>query len=100
MCDFSFQLNGSAWIGENYCLSFAFLLMLRQTMVTPKKFLENAGGIILGQYRTSNNISAFRVSSSKFPDSNIVLVDTPAFNDTDRADVEVLNLLADWLNET
>lgn len=43
-------------------------------------------------------ISAFRVSAAKFSDSNIVLVDTPAFNDAGIPDVETLNMLSAWLN--
>ena len=29
-----------------------------------------------------------------------MLVDTPGFNDTHRTDIEVLNLLADWMKHS
>jgi len=31
---------------------------------------------------------------------NIVLVDTPGFDNTDKTDREILNMIADWLTHT
>jgi GTPase Era involved in 16S rRNA processing len=40
------------------------------------------------------------LDSSRTTDFDIVFVDTPGFDDTNKTDVEVLEMLADWLNKT
>jgi predicted GTPase len=32
--------------------------------------------------------------------SNLVLVDTPGFDDTNKADTEILTMISDWLEKT
>ena len=36
----------------------------------------------------------------QFFDINVVFVDTPGFDDTHKSDVEILTMIADWLNTT
>jgi hypothetical protein len=36
----------------------------------------------------------------QFVDINVVFVDTPGFDDTYKSDVEILAMIADWLNTT
>jgi hypothetical protein len=33
-------------------------------------------------------------------DLDVLFVDTPGFDDTNKSDVEILNLIADWLKKT
>jgi len=40
------------------------------------------------------------VDSFERTDFDIVFVDTPGFDDTNKTDVEILEMLADWLNKT
>jgi hypothetical protein len=69
-------------------------------------FLEIAAGTrVVGRASSEHpntGISAFRLSVPTFPDSNIVLVNTPAFNDSDtgRTDIEILRIISGWLNHT
>jgi hypothetical protein len=69
-------------------------------------FLEIAAGTrVVGRASSEHpntGISAFRLSVPTFPDSNIVLVNTPAFNDSDtgKPDIEILRILSGWLNHT
>ncbi|KXN84719.1 hypothetical protein AN958_12146 [Leucoagaricus sp. SymC.cos] len=45
------------------------------------------------------DIQATRVRHEKYGD-NIVLVDTPGFDDTLRSDMEILTMISDWLEKT
>jgi energy-coupling factor transporter ATP-binding protein EcfA2 len=67
-------------------------------------FLEIAAGTkVVGRASSEHpntGISAFRLSVPTFPDSNIVLVNTPAFNDTGKPDIEILRIISGWLNHT
>jgi GTPase Era involved in 16S rRNA processing len=40
------------------------------------------------------------VDSYETTDFDIVFVDTPGFDDTNKSDVEILEMLADWLHKT
>lgn len=40
------------------------------------------------------------VDSFERTDFDIVFVDTPGFDDTNKTDVEILEMLADWLTKT
>ncbi|KAF8803880.1 hypothetical protein BYT27DRAFT_7171338 [Phlegmacium glaucopus] len=42
-------------------------------------------------------ISTIRISSPILVDSDIVFVDTPGFDHTNKTDIEVLKMVADWL---
>ncbi|KAI6095006.1 P-loop containing nucleoside triphosphate hydrolase protein [Pisolithus croceorrhizus] len=42
--------------------------------------------------------SEIKATRLKFEESNVVLVDTPGFNDTKKSDLDILNLISDWLN--
>lgn len=97
--DFSLQFNGSTGIGKNYCT----LNLLAEVEVDydHEKFIEIAGGTRgIVNHQNTTDISAFKVSVSNFRDSNIVLVDVPTFNDTDKPDIEILQTISDWLNQT
>jgi hypothetical protein len=62
-----------------------------------------AGTKVVGRASSEHpntGISAFRLSVPTFPDSNIVLVNTPAFNDTGKPDIEILRIISGWLNHT
>jgi GTP-binding protein EngB required for normal cell division len=49
----------------------------------------------------TQKVSAVRVKLSlQGSTEEIVLVDTPGFNDTTRSDLEILRLIADWLKQT
>ena len=45
----------------------------------------------------TRNVRAVRIQMSG---QNVVLVDTPGFNDTYRSDMDVLELIGDWLKTT
>jgi predicted GTPase len=42
----------------------------------------------------------FRLSIPKMDFGDLVLVDTPGFNNTHKSDAEVLKMVADWLKST
>jgi hypothetical protein len=46
------------------------------------------------------DIQATRVRHPRTGASNIVLVDTPGFDDTNRTDMEILAMISDWLEKT
>jgi len=41
-----------------------------------------------------------RLRNHEFYGSKIVLVDTPGFDDDKRSDIEILELIGDWLKKT
>ena len=104
----SFQLNGSTRVRQNYgtFISFPDAEIYPWPLLPQKKFLEIAAGTrVVGRASSEHpntGISAFRLSVPTFPDSNIVLVNTPAFNDSDtgKPDIEILRILSGWLNHT
>ena len=49
----------------------------------------------LESYTTEIQIIRYQLSGI-----NIVFVDTPGFDDTYKTDVEILQMIADWLNST
>jgi len=66
-------------------------------------FLEITAGTELAGRRNSEHpatsISAFKLVAPSFPGS-IVLVNTPAFNNTDNLDMATLGIISDWVNQT
>ncbi|KAJ3553263.1 hypothetical protein NP233_g12686 [Leucocoprinus birnbaumii] len=48
----------------------------------------------------TNDIEATRMTHPNFPGRNIVLIDTPGFDDTTRTDMEILNMISEWLKKT
>ncbi|KAI6110227.1 P-loop containing nucleoside triphosphate hydrolase protein [Pisolithus thermaeus] len=42
--------------------------------------------------------SDIKATKLEFEKSSVVLVDTPGFNDTKKSDLDILNLISDWLN--
>jgi energy-coupling factor transporter ATP-binding protein EcfA2 len=66
-------------------------------------FLEiTAGAELVGRKKSEHpatSISAFKLSVPDFPGS-IVLVNTPAFNNVGKGDLEILRMLSDWVNQT
>jgi energy-coupling factor transporter ATP-binding protein EcfA2 len=67
-------------------------------------FLEIAAGSKAvgrsGSEHYTTGISAFRLSVATQSSSSMVLVNTPAFNDTGKPDSEILQLISGWLNQT
>ena len=65
------------------------------------KFIGMATGAEIGighdleSYTTDIQIIRFQ-----FVDINVVFVDTPGFDDTHKSDVEILDMIANWLNTT
>jgi hypothetical protein len=53
-----------------------------------------------GLASVTQGIQATRVSSSAYPGRDIVLVDTPGFDDTMRSDMEILHMISEWLKAT
>ena len=47
----------------------------------------------------TSEVTAVRLNSSP-GSANIVMVDTPGFDDTHKTDVEILELISEWLNKT
>jgi predicted GTPase len=47
-----------------------------------------------------NMVKLNYLDPSRITDFDIVFVDTPGFDDTNKTDVEILEMLADWLNKT
>ena len=48
----------------------------------------------------TQKIQATRVRNHDFYSSEVVLVDTPGFDDDKRSDIEILELIGDWLKKT
>ncbi|KAF5359523.1 hypothetical protein D9756_003493 [Leucocoprinus leucothites] len=48
----------------------------------------------------TSDIEAVRVPFPANPNRDIVLVDTPGFDDTTRSDMEILNMISEWLKKT
>ncbi|KAF8811587.1 P-loop containing nucleoside triphosphate hydrolase protein [Phlegmacium glaucopus] len=48
----------------------------------------------------TSEISTIRISSPDLVDSDIVFVDTPGFDHTNKTDIEILKMVADWLKST
>ncbi|KAJ3553264.1 hypothetical protein NP233_g12685 [Leucocoprinus birnbaumii] len=48
----------------------------------------------------TKKIEATRVQHSSLPDRDIVLVDTPGFDDSTKSDMEILNMISEWLRKT
>ncbi|KAI6117056.1 P-loop containing nucleoside triphosphate hydrolase protein, partial [Pisolithus croceorrhizus] len=42
--------------------------------------------------------SDVKATKLKFKEFSVVLLDTPGFNDTKKSDLDILNLISDWLN--
>lgn len=53
-------------------------------------------------HRLESRTSAIRAVRFALPESNysFVLVDTPGFDDTYKSDMEILSMIADWLEKT
>ena len=77
-----------------------FILFCYACILTIEQFIDiatNQGGAGIGHslHSCTADIRAVRV-----PGSNIILVDTPGFDDTEKSDTEVLKLIASWLERT
>ena len=48
----------------------------------------------------TRNVTAFRVLNHEKYGRRIVLVDTPGFDDVERSDMEVLEMISTWLLKT
>ena len=48
----------------------------------------------------TQEVQAVRCSHPDNPNRNVVFLDTPGFDDTDKTDAEVLMAIAHWLNTT
>lgn len=48
----------------------------------------------------TSEIESVRMRSLELSYVNVVLVDTPGFDDTNRSDVEVLRMISNWMRET
>ncbi|KAI5999967.1 P-loop containing nucleoside triphosphate hydrolase protein [Pisolithus albus] len=59
--------------------------------------ITNDNGEGVGHDLTSCT-SDIKATKLKFKRFSVVLVDTPGFNDTKKSDLEILNLISDWLN--
>jgi hypothetical protein len=82
----------------------AIILLMGPPYSGKSTFLDVvAGSELVPRRKPSENpatsISAFRLSVPDFPGS-VVLVNTPAFNDTGRRDLDILSVLSDGLNQT
>jgi hypothetical protein len=66
-------------------------------------FLEiTAGAELAGRKKSEHpatSISAFKLTVPPFPGS-IVLVNTPAFNNTGKRDLAILRIISNWVNQT
>jgi predicted GTPase len=72
--------------------------------IDQQQFIELASGIngIVGHSLESctNEISVIKFPVPELLDSEICLVDTPGFDDTNKSDVDVFRMVSDWLNDT
>jgi GTPase Era involved in 16S rRNA processing len=48
----------------------------------------------------TQKVQAVRVMNHETYQNQIVLVDTPGFDDTHRSDMEILEMIGDWLKKT
>ena len=48
----------------------------------------------------TNEVSNFRLSIPEIAFGDLVLVDTPGFDNTHKSDVDILKMVADWLKST
>lgn len=48
----------------------------------------------------TREVHAIRIKNQFVPNQNIVLVDTPGFDDTTRPDSTILRMIAEWLKAT
>ncbi|KAF8159713.1 P-loop containing nucleoside triphosphate hydrolase protein [Crassisporium funariophilum] len=62
-----------------------------------------ASGITTGAGDTlescTSTINIVKLSFPEYSECNIVFVDTPGFDDTNKSDVEILRMIADWLKK-
>ena len=81
-----------------------FLLFKKKSAHDVKQFIEIAAGIkgIAGHGLKSytDEISVIKFSIPEILDSDICLVDTPGFDDTNKSDVDIFKMISDWLNDT
>jgi len=62
------------------------------------KVTGNVGGVGHDLTSYTSEIKVTKCGDMGF--GNIVLVDTPGFDDTTRSDLEILELISNWLKET
>jgi len=58
------------------------------------------GGDIGVGHELESYTTEIQIIRFQFVDINVVFVDTPGFDDTHKSDVEILTMIADWLNTT
>ena len=66
-------------------------------MATGNKGLVEVGHDL---YSCTQEISIIRLSSRGVVDADICFVDTPGFDDLTRSDLDVLEMISDFLNKT
>ena len=67
-------------------------------VVTKPSLNKLRAGSSLGS--CTQKIQAVRLRNHEFYGSKLVLVDTPGFDDDRRSDMEILELIGDWLKKT
>jgi hypothetical protein len=69
----------------------------------PRQFIKAATGADVkighGLISCTEEVSAIRCQHPS-RDGDIVLVDTPGFDDTFKSDIQILEQIADWLRDT
>ncbi|KAF8157122.1 P-loop containing nucleoside triphosphate hydrolase protein [Crassisporium funariophilum] len=67
-------------------------------------FINIATGLDVGIGHTlescTSTVNTIKLSFPEYSECNVVFVDTPGFDDTNKSDAEILKMIADWLNET
>ncbi|KAG6331875.1 hypothetical protein ID866_7218 [Astraeus odoratus] len=93
---------GSHWCGKEHCRYYLRLIV--QSIIMYIQFIGRAVGS--PDTNAGHDLTSFttQVRAVRYPHSddirNIVLVDTPGFDDTYLTDTRVLRTIADWLKET
>jgi hypothetical protein len=104
---YSLKIHGSDWCWKELCgcpatrevlpLDPSLLIYFRQfiDLLTGQEGKRAWHGLESG----TDRIEATRVKRQGY-DQGIVLIDTPGFDDTSRSDMEILQIIADWLQKT
>jgi hypothetical protein len=58
------------------------------------------GGVGHDLESCTTEISIVKFQCPERSDLDVLFVDTPGFDDTNKSDVEILNMIADWLKTT
>jgi hypothetical protein len=96
------QSNGANWFWEK--LSECVVNRDGCYLELAVKFIHTAtgGGGLVGHELESctTEISITKFQCPERSDLDILFVDTPGFDDTNKSDVEILDMIAEWLKTT